>query len=84
MSENNPIENLRDRIKHDAQSSLNAKRLVVLSGGSSRNKEDLLKEIKELYLGGASGSIVGRNSFQRPNDEALHLLNQITNVYRGK
>ena len=84
MSENIPIENLRDRIKHVVQSCFNGKRLVVFSGGSSRNKEDLLKEIKELYLGGASGSIVGRNSFQRPYDEALHLLNQITNVYRGK
>ena len=84
MSENIPIENLRDRIKHVVQSCFNGKRLVVFSGGSSRNKEDLLKEIKELYLGGASGSIVGRNSFQRPNDEALNLLNQITNVYRGK
>ena len=84
MSENIPIENLRDRIKHVVQSCFNGKRLVVFSGGSSRNKEDLLKEIKELYLGGASGSIVGRNSFQRPYDEALNLLNQITNIYRGK
>jgi len=84
MSENIPIDTLRDRIKHVVRSCFHGKRLVVFSGGSSRNKEDLLKEIKELYLGGASGSIVGRNSFQRPYDEALNLLNQITNTYRGK
>jgi class I fructose-bisphosphate aldolase len=84
MSENIPIDSLRDRIKHVVQSCFHGRRLVVFSGGSSRNKEDLLKEIKELYLGGASGSIVGRNSFQRPYDEALDLLNKITNIYRGK
>ena len=84
MSENIPIDSLRERINHVMQSCFNGKRLVVFSGGTSKNKEDLLKEIKELYLGGASGSIVGRNSFQRPYDEALHLLNQITNIYKGK
>ena len=84
MSENIQIDSLKDRIKHVVQSCFNGKRLVVFSGGSSRNKEDLLKEIKELYLGGASGSIVGRNSFQRPYNESVHLLNQITNIYKGK
>tara|TARA_B100001063_G_scaffold109905_1_gene102512 strand:- start:376 stop:1302 length:927 start_codon:yes stop_codon:yes gene_type:complete len=84
MSENIPIDTLRDRIKHVVQTCFLGKRLVVFSGGSSRNKEDLLKEIAELHLGGASGSIVGRNSFQRPYDEALNLLNQITNIYRGR
>ncbi len=84
ITENIPIETLRDRIKHVVQTCFDGKRLVVFSGGTSRDKEDLLNEIKELYLGGASGSIVGRNSFQRPYDEALNLLNDITNIYRGK
>ena len=84
MSENIPIDTLTDRIKHVVQSCFNGRRLVVFSGGNSKDKESLLKEVKELYLGGASGSIIGRNSFQRPYDEALDLLNQITNIYRGK
>ena len=84
MSENIPIDSLTNRIKHVVQSCFHGKRLVVFSGGNSRDKESLLKEVKELYLGGASGSIIGRNSFQRPYEEALHLLNQITNIYRGK
>ena len=84
MSENIPIDTLTDRIKHVVQSCFNGKRLVVFSGGNSRDNDSLLKEVKELYLGGASGSIIGRNSFQRPYDEALDLLNQITNIYRGK
>ena len=84
MSENIAIDTLTDRIKHVVQSCFNGRRLVVFSGGNSRDNDSLLKEVKELYLGGASGSIIGRNSFQRPYDEALDLLSQITNIYRGK
>ena len=84
MSENIPINALTDRIKHVVQSCFHGRRLVVFSGGNSRDNESLLIEVKELFLGGASGSIIGRNSFQRPYDEALDLLNQITNIYRGK
>ena len=84
MSENIPIDTLTDRIKHVVQSCFNGRRLVVFSGGNSRDNDSLLKEVKEIYLGGASGSIIGRNSFQRPYDEALDLLSQITNIYRGK
>tara|TARA_B100000524_G_scaffold201698_1_gene105090 strand:- start:74 stop:1000 length:927 start_codon:yes stop_codon:yes gene_type:complete len=83
-SENIPIASLNERIKHVVQSCFNGKRLVVFSGGSSKNKENLLEEIKELYLGGASGSIIGRNSFQRPYSEALDLLKQITDIYKGR
>ncbi len=84
ISENIPISSLNERIKHVVQSCFNGKRLVVFSGGSSKDKESLLEEIKELYLGGASGSIIGRNSFQRPYTEAIALLNQITDIYKGK
>ena len=84
LSENIPISSLNERIKHVVQSCFNGKRLVVFSGGSSKDKESLLEEIKELYLGGASGSIIGRNSFQRPYSEALALLNQIIEIYKGK
>ena len=84
LSENIPISSLNERIKHVVQSCFNGKRLVVFSGGSSKDKESLLAEIRELYLGGASGSIIGRNSFQRPYSEALALLNQIIDIYKGK
>ena len=84
LSENIPISLLNERIKHVVQSCFNGKRLVVFSGGSSKDKESLLAEIRELYLGGASGSIIGRNSFQRPYSEALALLNQIIDIYKGK
>ncbi len=73
-----------DRIKHVVQSCFQGKRLVVFSGGNAKNKEGLINEIKDLYNGGASGSIIGRNSFQRPEKEALNLLNEVTNIYKGK
>ena len=84
LSENIPISLLNERIKHVVQSCFNGKRLVVFSGGTSKDKDSLLKEIKELYLGGASGSIIGRNSFQRPYAEAIAILNQIMDIYKGK
>ena len=84
LSENIPISSLNERIKHVVQTCFNGKRLVVFSGGSSKDEESLLEEIKELYLGGASGSIIGRNSFQRPYTEAIALLNQIIDIYKGK
>ena len=84
ISENIPIKTLTERIKHVVQSCFHGKRLVVFSGGTSKDRENLLKEVRELYLGGASGSIIGRNSFQRPYNEALNLLNQIIDIYRGK
>ena len=84
ISENIPIKTLTERIKHVVQSCFHGKRLVVFSGGTSKDKESLLKEVRELYLGGASGSIIGRNSFQRPYNDAVNLLDQILNIYRGK
>ena len=83
-SEKIPIDTLTSRIEHIVQSCFQGKRLVVFSGGASKNKQGLLDEIKDLYKGGASGSIIGRNSFQRPHKEALDLLNEVTDIYKGK
>jgi len=84
ISENIPIEKLSDRIRHVVQSCFQGRRLVVFSGGTSKDEESLLNEIKDLYMGGASGSIIGRNSFQREYNDALSLLNKITTIYKGK
>jgi len=83
-SENIPIEKLSDRISHVVQSCFQGRRLVVFSGGTAKDEDSLLNEIKDLYLGGASGSIIGRNSFQREYDDAISLLNKITTIYKGK
>ena len=79
-----PISTLRDRIKNVVESCFQGKRIVIFSGGSAKNTEGLLNEIREIYNGGGFGSIIGRNSFQRPKKEALALLSQIIDIYKGK
>ena len=41
-------------------------------------------KIRALRDGGASGSIIGRNSFQRPRDDALALLDKAVRIYKGQ
>ena len=84
LSENIGIDTLSNRIKHVVQSCFQGRRLVVFSGGNSKDKTSFLNEIRGLYAGGATGSIIGRNSFQRPYNEALSLLNEVTDIYRGR
>ena len=42
------------------------------------------EEIREIRDGGANGSIIGRNTFQRPREEALAMLDTIIKIYQGK
>lgn len=79
-----PVETLADRIAHIKQATFNGKRIVVFSGGGSKGSEALLDEIREIRDGGGNGSIIGRNTFQRPRNEALKLLNDIIQVYLGR
>jgi class I fructose-bisphosphate aldolase len=72
------------RIKHVMQASFNGRRIVVFSGGEAKDEAGLFGEIKALYEGGANGSIIGRNTFQRPRDKALALLDKIIQIYQGK
>jgi class I fructose-bisphosphate aldolase len=78
------ISTLTKRIEHVVQSAFNGRRIVVFSGGAAKGTEGLLSEIREIRDGGGSGSIIGRNSFQRPKAEALELLSTITQIYQGK
>ncbi len=77
------ISTLGARIKHVVQSSFNGRRIVIFSGGESTTTEKLLETIRGLQAGGASGSIIGRNTFQRPRAEALALLDDIINIFKG-
>jgi class I fructose-bisphosphate aldolase len=42
------------------------------------------EEIRGLRDGGANGSIIGRNTFQRPKEAAIEMLNKIIDIYLGK
>ena len=55
-----------------------------LSGGAAKGTEEVYAEIRQLRDGGANGSIIGRNSFQRSREDALELLRNIIKIYQGK
>ncbi len=76
-----PATAMADRIRHVVQSCFDGRRMVVFSGGAARDTDGLLAEVRELAAGGATGSIVGRNAFQRPREEALDLLGRIVDIY---
>jgi class I fructose-bisphosphate aldolase len=77
-----PTKTLSDRARHCVQSAFNGKRILIFSGGEAKGTDELLAEVKELAKGGAFGSIMGRNAFQRPRQEALKLLADVMKIYK--
>ena len=78
------ISALSARIAHVVQSCFNGRRLVVFSGGEAKDDEGIFAEARAIRDGGGTGSIIGRNTFQRPRDKALALLDRIIAIYQGK
>jgi class I fructose-bisphosphate aldolase len=78
------VSTLPARIAHVMQSAFNGRRIVVFSGGAAKGLDGVLDEIREIRDGGGFGSIIGRNTFQRPRDEALQMLDTIIKIYQGK
>jgi class I fructose-bisphosphate aldolase len=72
------------RIKHVMRSVFNGKRLVVFSGGATKSDAEILNEVTMLSKANASGSIIGRNSFQRPFSKSLILLQNICQIYKAQ
>lgn len=75
---------LEDRTRHVVESCFNGRRIVICSGGAAKSTEDVLEEVRGLAKGGAFGSIMGRNAFQRPKEEAIKLLHDVMNIYSGQ
>jgi class I fructose-bisphosphate aldolase len=44
----------------------------------------VLDDARAIRDGGGNGSIIGRNCFQRPRAEALALLQNLIDIYKGK
>ncbi|HEY8515264.1 MAG TPA: class I fructose-bisphosphate aldolase [Candidatus Binatia bacterium] len=79
-----PIETLADRVRHVVQAAFNGKRIVIFSGGAKGSDEKVFDEVRGIRDGGGFGSIIGRNSFQRPRAEALKFLDTVMKIYRGE
>lgn len=76
-----PVATLADRVRHCVQSAFNGKRVVIFSGGEAKETGKLLEEIQQIAAGGAFGSIMGRNAFQRPKAEAIKLLQDVMQIF---
>lgn len=75
---------LASRVSHVVEAAFQGRRLVLFSGGPARDDQALLDDIRHIHRGGAHGSIVGRNAFQRPYRDALKLLQNIVDIHLGK
>jgi class I fructose-bisphosphate aldolase len=78
------VSTLAKRVEHVVQSAFNGRRIVVFSGGEAKDLDGLYNEVRGLRDGGANGSIIGRNTFQRPKADALAMLAKIIEIYQGK
>jgi class I fructose-bisphosphate aldolase len=78
-----PIETQADRVRHVVQSAFNGKRIVIFSGGGKKTEKTVFDQIKAIHEGGGFGSIIGRNSFQRPLGDAVKMLHAIMDVYKS-
>jgi len=79
-----PIGTLAERIRHVVQSAFDGRRIVIFSGGEAKGTAAILDEVRAIRDGGGFGSIIGRNSFQRPRAEALEFLGTVMDIYAGK
>ena len=84
--ENNKISisSLKDRVAHIKKVAFDGKRLVVFSGGDTKDDGSLMNEIRAIHEGGGNGSIIGRNCFQRKREDSLALLDRIIQIYKSK
>ena len=78
------ITTLAKRIEHVVQAAFAGRRLVVFSGGEAKDEEGIYAECRAIRDGGGAGSIIGRNTFQRPKEKALAMLGRIIEIYQGK
>ncbi len=83
-SEKIKIDTLADRVRHVVQSAFGGRRIVIFSGGEAKGNDAMFDEVRGIRDGGGFGSIIGRNSFQRPKKDALEFLGTVMDIYAGK
>ncbi|MEK6542439.1 MAG: class I fructose-bisphosphate aldolase [Pseudomonadota bacterium] len=72
------------RVAHMVQSAFNGRRIVIFSGGAAKGIDAVYQDACDIRDGGGNGSIIGRNTFQRPRDEALAMLDKLVRIYKGE
>jgi class I fructose-bisphosphate aldolase len=74
---------LQDRVRHVVDCSFRGRRMVIFSGGETKSTDSVLDDARAISQGGGFGSIIGRNCFQRPREEALSMLSQMVSIYKA-
>ncbi len=77
-----PRKTMAERVRHVVDSCFSGRRIVIFSGGQKQNMEAIYRDAQAICEGGGYGSIIGRNCFQRPYDEAFGLLQRMIGIYR--
>jgi class I fructose-bisphosphate aldolase len=72
------------RVAHVMQCSFGGRRIVVFSGGAAKGEDSVYDDARAIRDGGGNGSIIGRNTFQRPRDQALAMLDSLVKIYKGQ
>jgi len=72
------------RVRHCMDASFAGRRIVVFSGGAAKGADAVYDDARAIRDGGGHGSIIGRNSFQRPRANALEMLGKLIDIYKGK
>ncbi len=78
-----PTATLAERVAEVVKSAFNGRRIVIFSGGEAKGTDAVLQEVTQIAAGGAFGSIMGRNAFQRPKAEAIELLHAVMDIYKN-
>ena len=73
-----------DRVAHVVKACFDGRRIVVFSGGAAKGADAVYQDARDIRDGGGNGSIIGRNTFQRPRDEALAMLEKLVRIYKGE
>ena len=72
------------RVRHCMDASFAGRRIVVFSGGAKKGEDSVFDDARAIRDGGGNGSIIGRNSFQRPRADALDMLGKLIEIYKGR
>ncbi|MDF2234462.1 class I fructose-bisphosphate aldolase [Albimonas sp. CAU 1670] len=72
------------RVKHCVESAFGGRRIMVFSGGAKKGEDSVYDDARAIRDGGGNGSIIGRNTFQRPREDALAMLGKLVDIYKGK
>ncbi|MCB0219223.1 MAG: fructose-bisphosphate aldolase [Chrysiogenetes bacterium] len=78
LSKLSPAEQKTERARRVVQATQGIP--VLFSGGGGKTDADVIENARACAQGGCFGFIIGRNSWKRPMDEALKLVDQVRNV----